>query len=303
MRPTLARRRRRPTDDRAARAPGRPPSGRSCERGSSTSTSSVMGGICGCCSRRRLAPAGRGLARTVAALAKLDRERIESHARTVAELSATRERLSGEQRRLAALRADGRRGRRGREPGRLGPRRRSSATSIADAISTRSSPANCRPPSRSCRPRCAIWRRERSGRRLRCCRSSRSAASWPWPVQGAVRRSTAPRPSPPRTSSEPSRDRDRGARGRDSPGRSRRNRRVCGHFCRIRKPGHRRPRVADLQPVRRSARRSASQRELASTAGQPIGTSARPPPGNHGLYFELRVDGQPVDPLQWLKKP
>ena len=24
--------------------------------------------------------------------------------------------------------------------------------------------------------------------------------------------------------------------------------------------------------------------------------------GPDGLYFELRVDGQPVDPLQWLKK-
>ena len=30
-----------------------------------------------------------------------------------------------------------------------------------------------------------------------------------------------------------------------------------------------------------------------------VGASATGPPG---LYFELRIDGQPVDPVQWLKK-
>jgi septal ring factor EnvC (AmiA/AmiB activator) len=34
----------------------------------------------------------------------------------------------------------------------------------------------------------------------------------------------------------------------------------------------------------------------------PIGTSGRNPSGNPALYFELRVDGKPVDPLQWLKR-
>ena len=36
--------------------------------------------------------------------------------------------------------------------------------------------------------------------------------------------------------------------------------------------------------------------------GQPIGSVGSPPAGTPQLYFELRVDGQPVDPLQWLKK-
>ncbi len=36
--------------------------------------------------------------------------------------------------------------------------------------------------------------------------------------------------------------------------------------------------------------------------GQPVGTVGPTPAGPPGLYFELRVDGQPVDPLQWLKK-
>jgi septal ring factor EnvC (AmiA/AmiB activator) len=36
--------------------------------------------------------------------------------------------------------------------------------------------------------------------------------------------------------------------------------------------------------------------------GQVIGTVGPTSSGTNGLYFELRVDGQPVDPLQWLKK-
>jgi septal ring factor EnvC (AmiA/AmiB activator) len=36
--------------------------------------------------------------------------------------------------------------------------------------------------------------------------------------------------------------------------------------------------------------------------GHPVGSVGPTPSGANGLYFELRVDGQPVDPLQWLKK-
>lgn len=36
--------------------------------------------------------------------------------------------------------------------------------------------------------------------------------------------------------------------------------------------------------------------------GQAVGTVGTSPTGPAGLYFELRVDAQPVDPLQWLKK-
>ena len=36
--------------------------------------------------------------------------------------------------------------------------------------------------------------------------------------------------------------------------------------------------------------------------GQPIGSAGATPSGMPGLYFELRIDGQPVDPLQWLRK-
>lgn len=37
-------------------------------------------------------------------------------------------------------------------------------------------------------------------------------------------------------------------------------------------------------------------------AGSTVGTTGRNPGGNPALYFELRIDGRPVDPLQWLQK-
>ena len=36
--------------------------------------------------------------------------------------------------------------------------------------------------------------------------------------------------------------------------------------------------------------------------GQPLGTTGRVLVGIPGMYFEMRVDGKPVDPLEWLKK-
>jgi septal ring factor EnvC (AmiA/AmiB activator) len=37
------------------------------------------------------------------------------------------------------------------------------------------------------------------------------------------------------------------------------------------------------------------------TAGEVVGTAGRGPSGTPATYFELRIDGRPVDPLQWLK--
>jgi septal ring factor EnvC (AmiA/AmiB activator) len=37
-------------------------------------------------------------------------------------------------------------------------------------------------------------------------------------------------------------------------------------------------------------------------ASSTVGLAGRDPAGNPALYFELRVDGSPVDPLQWLKR-
>ena len=37
--------------------------------------------------------------------------------------------------------------------------------------------------------------------------------------------------------------------------------------------------------------------------GSTVGLAGRNPSGSPSLYFELRIDGKPVDPLQWLKRP
>jgi septal ring factor EnvC (AmiA/AmiB activator) len=36
--------------------------------------------------------------------------------------------------------------------------------------------------------------------------------------------------------------------------------------------------------------------------GEVLGTAGRILAGIPGMYFEMRVDGKPVDPLEWLKK-
>jgi septal ring factor EnvC (AmiA/AmiB activator) len=36
--------------------------------------------------------------------------------------------------------------------------------------------------------------------------------------------------------------------------------------------------------------------------GQPVGSAGPLPSGGTGMYFELRIDGRPVDPIQWLRK-
>ena len=32
-----------------------------------------------------------------------------------------------------------------------------------------------------------------------------------------------------------------------------------------------------------------------------LGTATRSPTGNQAVYFELRIDGRPVDPVEWFK--
>jgi septal ring factor EnvC (AmiA/AmiB activator) len=44
------------------------------------------------------------------------------------------------------------------------------------------------------------------------------------------------------------------------------------------------------------------QRGTRVEPGSVVGISGRSPAGNPTVYFELRIDGRPVDPLQWLQK-
>lgn len=39
------------------------------------------------------------------------------------------------------------------------------------------------------------------------------------------------------------------------------------------------------------------------SGGDRVGTVGTTPIGAHAVYFELRIDGRPVDPLQWLRSP
>jgi septal ring factor EnvC (AmiA/AmiB activator) len=36
-------------------------------------------------------------------------------------------------------------------------------------------------------------------------------------------------------------------------------------------------------------------------AGSEVGRTGLPPTGPPGLYFEIRIDGRSVDPVQWLR--
>ncbi|HTU99406.1 MAG TPA: peptidoglycan DD-metalloendopeptidase family protein, partial [Luteitalea sp.] len=45
------------------------------------------------------------------------------------------------------------------------------------------------------------------------------------------------------------------------------------------------------------------QRGTAVDAGTPVGDVGEAPDGTAGLYLEVRVDGRPVDPVLWLKRP
>ena len=70
----------------------------------------------------------------------------------------------------------------------------------------------------------------------------------------------------------------------------------------LRQPGHPRPRRRGVLALRLSGLRCTWRVGDRVEASEPIGTSGRNPSGNPALYFELRVDGKPVDPLQWLKR-
>ena len=57
-----------------------------------------------------------------------------------------------------------------------------------------------------------------------------------------------------------------------------------------------------LLALRPSGRALPSKGRPRRRRARPSGWPGRNPSGNPALYFELRVDGKPVDPLQWLKR-
>ena len=235
--------------------------------------------------------------RILSALAKLDADRVATHQRTLAELKthargprAARQppdRADGGSRTRAERRSIAR-------PNRAAP---SSATSTRAAISTRSSPASCRPPSRSCRRRCATCRPGRLP--LNPCplplRPFRGDLDWP--VAGTLAR----RPSRAAGASTPNGIDIAAAEG--SP--------VAAIHDGVVAFADTFAGFGNLVIVDHGAQSFSLYGDLLDMAvkkgarverGQAVGTVGPAPTGPPELYFELRVDGQPVDPLQWLKK-
>ena len=86
------------------------------------------------------------------------------------------------------------------------------------------------------------------------------------------------------------------AEGTTGHGRARRHRRLCGAVQRLRHAGHRRSRQIGLHALRPFAGGDGHARDERQPRRRRSGASALAPSGGAALYFELRIDGRPVDP-------
>ena len=240
--------------------------------------------------------------RTAAALTRLDRERVQQHERTLTALArrAQGARSPGQGDRAAAGRAPRPRARRSTGPW---PRGRRSSTSI-DARRDLNAQLTGELEAAQQRLQSAVTQLGTGRRRRRRpCRSGRSRARCPGRPTGIVT----------------------GRFGRQSLGRVRHGHLrngieislAEGQVVRAVHEGtvayadlftgygnlvivdHGDGELLALRPSGVDVRRQRGDRV---EAGEPVGTSGRNPSGNPALYFELRVDGKPVDPLQWLKR-
>lgn len=234
--------------------------------------------------------------RTIAVLARLDRDRIVAHQRTVAELTAARATLEERGRRLVALRAEAR-----RAQADLDQAVRARDAMIREIDRQRDLNAQLAGELQTAHRQLQITLRQLAGGGavepaalpLRPFRGD-----LPWPLAGTVRRRF-------------------GGAGRQSPlsngieigapdGRTVAaihdgvvlfagaftgfgNLVILGHG----------PQTFSLYGNLLDV---ATVKGARVDAGQAIGTVGAPAIGPAGLYFELRIDGRPVDPLQWLRK-
>ena len=236
------------------------------------------------------------LTRGVASIATLDQVRLDAHRRTLQaerqaldELEARRDRG----RRLATCRVAG--------AGPSSTRRCAPATRQSTAsTSGATSPRDTLPSSRRRSPHC----NERSGlseRRRRTSLSSRFAGP-----------STGPSAVPSWRASVPLSIGDSARRSRETASRSAPPKvRRCGRCMAGSSPSRRHS--ADSVPWSSSTMaegrsrftatwpRRASKGEPGCPAAGVVGTVGLAPAGSAALYFEVRVDGRPADPLQWLR--
>ena len=237
-------------------------------------------------------------ARTAAALAKLDRDRVTAHQHTLQELTAARARLEERGRRLGALRAEARRA-------EAGVARAAQARSDAIRDIDRQRDLNAQLAGEL---QAAQQKLQTALRTLAAGSPVAEPASLPlksfrgdlaWPVAGSVRRRFAN----PAARGTPA---SNGIELASTEGAT-----VTAVHEGVVAFADSFSGFGNLVIVDHGAQAFTLYGNLLDIgvkkgaiveAGQVLGTVGASLTGPAGLYFELRVDGQPVDPLQWLKK-
>jgi septal ring factor EnvC (AmiA/AmiB activator) len=234
--------------------------------------------------------------RTVAALAKLDRERIASHEKTIADLTSSRKTLEERQRQLAGLRANA-------EKAQIAAQRAAQTRNdlIRDIDRKRDLNAELSGELQAAQQRLQMTLRDMSGSGFGAAGSGSIVlplkpfkGDLDWPVPGTVRGRFG-----------------RGARGNGieietadaAEARAVHDGTVAyadsfagfGNLVILDHGSQTFSLYGDLLDI-------AVKKGARVDKGQPVGTVGATSAGVPGLYFELRVDGQPVDPLQWLKR-
>ena len=231
--------------------------------------------------------------RTVAALAKLDRERVESHARTVTELKATRQLLEGRRRQLAALRSSA-------EKAQAAVQRAAQARTDLVRDIDRRRDLNARLASEL---QVTQQKLQAMLRDMANGLPAAETAALPlgpfrgdliWPVNGTLKRRF-------NRSSVSNGIEIAAFGGADAMAVHDGVVAFAGIFAGF----------GNLVILEHGSRAFSLYGDLLTITvrkgarverGQTVGSVGPTPSGSDGLYFELRVDGQPVDPLQWLKK-
>jgi septal ring factor EnvC (AmiA/AmiB activator) len=235
--------------------------------------------------------------RTVATLAKLDRERIASHQRTLAELTASRATLEERRRQLTAIHVDA-------VKAESAAQRAAQARNdlIRDIDRRRDLNAQL-----SGELQAAQQKLQASLREIAAGSPIADAAALPlrpfrgeldWPAAGAVLR----RFQPGGAGRAASNGIEIGAaEGTDALAIHEGTVAFAGPF----------PGFGNLVILDHGAQtfslygdllEISAQKGARIDRGQPVGSVGAAASGTVGLYFELRVDGRPVDPLQWLRK-
>ena len=231
--------------------------------------------------------------RTVAALTKLDRERVESHARTVSELKATRELLEGRRRQLAALRSSA-------EKAQAAGQRAAQARSdlVRDIDRKRDLNARLASELQVTQQKLQAMLRDMANGVAAAETAALPLAPFRgdliWPVNGTLKRRF-------NRSSVSNGIEIAAFGGADAMAVHDGVVAFAGTFAGF----------GNLVILEHGARAFSLYGDLLTITvrkgarverGQTVGSVGPTPSGSDGLYFELRVDGQPVDPLQWLKK-